>query len=41
MSIAGDIRDPYEVRTAIAGYDVELYLAALIANPYSYYSPHT
>lgn len=38
---AGDIRDPHGVRTAMAGCDVVLHLAALIAIPYSYHSPGT
>ena len=38
---AGDIRDPYGVRTAMQGCDVVLHLAALIAIPYSYHSPDT
>lgn len=38
---AGDIRDPYGVRTAMQGCDVVLHLAALIAIPYSYHSPST
>lgn len=38
---AGDIRDPYGVRTAMQGCDVVLHLAALIAIPYSYHSPET
>jgi len=38
---AGDIRDPHGVRTAMAGCDVVLHLAALIAIPYSYHSPQT
>ena len=38
---AGDIRDPYGVRTAMRGCDVVLHLAALIAIPYSYHSPDT
>lgn len=38
---AGDIRDPYGVRTAMKGCDVVLHLAALIAIPYSYHSPDT
>lgn len=38
---AGDIRDPHGVRTAMAGCDVVLHLAALIAIPYSYHSPDT
>jgi NAD dependent epimerase/dehydratase len=38
---AGDIRDPYGVRTAMRGCDVVLHLAALIGIPYSYHSPDT
>jgi NAD dependent epimerase/dehydratase len=38
---AGDIRDPYGVRTAMKGCDAVLHLAALIAIPYSYHSPDT
>lgn len=37
----GDIRDPYGVRTAVQGCAAILHLAALIAIPYSYYSPDT
>ena len=36
---AGDIRDPYGVRTAMKDCDAVLHLAALIAIPYSYHSP--
>jgi NAD dependent epimerase/dehydratase len=36
---AGDVRDPYGVRTAMKGCDVVFHLAALIAIPYSYHSP--
>jgi len=36
---AGDIRDPYGVRTAMKDCDVILHLAALIGIPYSYHSP--
>jgi dTDP-glucose 4,6-dehydratase len=36
---AGDIRDPFGVKQAMRGCDVVLHLAALIAIPYSYYSP--
>ena len=36
---AGDIRDPHGVRTAMAGCDVVMHLAALIGIPYSYHSP--
>lgn len=38
---AGDIRDPHGVKKAMAGCDVVLHLAALIAIPYSYHSPDT
>lgn len=38
---AGDIRDGNGVRTAMAGRDTVLHLAALIAIPYSYHSPET
>lgn len=38
---AGDVRDPYGVKTAMKGCDVVLHLAALIAIPYSYHSPDT
>jgi len=38
---AGDVRDPYGVKTAINGCDIVLHLAALIAIPYSYHSPDT
>ena len=37
----GDIRDPNCVKDAVKGYDVIFHLAALIAIPYSYYSPAT
>jgi dTDP-glucose 4,6-dehydratase len=36
---AGDVRDPNGVRTAAAGCDAVLHLAALIGIPYSYHSP--
>ncbi len=39
--IAGDIRDPHGVKTAMHGCDAVLHLAALIAIPYSYHSPDT
>lgn len=39
--VAGDIRDPYGVKKAMAGCDVVFHLAALIAIPYSYHSPDT
>ncbi|NMB97211.1 MAG: SDR family NAD(P)-dependent oxidoreductase [Clostridiaceae bacterium] len=35
----GDIRDPYRVKEAIKGCDIVFHLAALVAIPYSYYSP--
>lgn len=35
----GDVRDPNGVRKAMEGCDVVFHLAALIAIPYSYYSP--
>lgn len=38
---AGDIRDPYGVRTAMKDCDAVLHLAALIAIPFSYHSPDT
>lgn len=38
---SGDIRDPYGVKEAMKGCDVVFHLAALIAIPYSYYSPDT
>jgi NAD dependent epimerase/dehydratase len=39
--IAGDIRDPHGVKTAMHGCDAVLHLAALIAIPFSYHSPDT
>jgi NAD dependent epimerase/dehydratase len=36
---SGDIRDPNGVREAMKGVDVVFHLAALIAIPFSYYSP--
>lgn len=36
---SGDIRDPYGVKEAMKECDVVFHLAALIAIPYSYYSP--
>ena len=36
---AGDIRDPHRVKSAMSGCDYVFHLAALIAIPYSYYSP--
>lgn len=38
---AGDIRDPHGVKKAMAGCDMVMHLAALIAIPYSYHSPDT
>ncbi|MDY7000467.1 MAG: NAD-dependent 4,6-dehydratase LegB [Thermodesulfobacteriota bacterium] len=38
---AGDVRDPYGVKTALSGCGVVFHLAALIAIPYSYHSPDT
>lgn len=35
----GDIRDPYRVKTALRDCDAVFHLAALIAIPFSYYSP--
>ena len=37
----GDIRDPHGVKEAMKGCDAVLHLAALIAIPFSYYSPNT
>jgi len=36
---SGDVRDPNGVRAAMEGVDIVFHLAALIAIPYSYYSP--
>lgn len=38
---AGDVRDPYGVRSSMRNCDTVAHLAALIAIPYSYYSPET
>ena len=38
---AGDVRDPNGVRQALKGCDAVMHLAALIAIPFSYYSPDT
>lgn len=38
---AGDVRDPNSVRQALKGCDAVMHLAALIAIPFSYYSPDT
>src|SRR3970040_718600 len=37
--IAGDIRDPAQMRAAAKGVDTIFHLAALIAIPYSYHAP--
>jgi len=37
--VAGDIRDPYGVDSAVRGCDRVLHLAALIAIPFSYHAP--
>lgn len=39
--IAGDVRDPNGVRTAMKRIDMVYHLAALIAIPFSYHSPDT
>ena len=39
--IAGDVRDPHGIKTAMHGCDAVLHLAALIAIPFSYHSPDT
>lgn len=36
---SGDVRDPNGVREAMKGCDMVIHMAALIAIPYSYYSP--
>lgn len=38
---SGDIRDPYGVKSAVQDVDIIFHLAALIAIPYSYYSPES
>jgi NAD dependent epimerase/dehydratase len=38
---AGDVRDPHGVKTAMAGCDCVMHLAALIGIPFSYHSPDT
>jgi dTDP-glucose 4,6-dehydratase len=38
--ILGDVRDPYGVYSAVRNCDAVIHLAALIAIPYSYKSPH-
>ena len=37
--IAGDVRDPHGVKSAMQDCDIVFHLAALIAIPYSYHSP--
>jgi len=37
--VAGDLRDPQAVRSAVEGCQVVLHLGALISIPYSYYHP--
>ncbi len=37
----GDVRDPHGVHSAVRNCDAVIHLAALIAIPYSYNSPHT
>ena len=37
--VAGDIRDPFFCREAVAGCDIVMHLAALIGIPYSYVAP--
>ncbi len=37
--LAGDVRDPNGIRVAMKGCDAVVHMAALIAIPYSYYSP--
>src|SRR5688572_2802614 len=39
--IAGDVRDAGSVRSAVAGCDAILHLAALIGIPYSYQAPQS
>ena len=39
--VTGDIRDTYGVKAAVKGVDAVFHLAALIAIPFSYQSPHT
>ncbi|MBN1917972.1 MAG: GDP-mannose 4,6-dehydratase [Verrucomicrobia bacterium] len=39
--VAGDVRDPFFVRTAVEGRDVVFHLAALIPIPYSYLAPQS
>jgi NAD dependent epimerase/dehydratase len=37
--VAGDIRDPFMVKSAVSGCDAVFHLASLIAIPYSYVAP--
>ena len=37
--VAGDVRDPYGVRSAVSGAEAVFHLAALIGIPYSYLAP--
>lgn len=39
--VAGDIRDPFMMRSAVADCDVVFHLAALIAIPFSYIAPQS
>jgi dTDP-glucose 4,6-dehydratase len=39
--VAGDIRDPAYVSEIVKGTDIVFHLAALIAIPFSYHSPHS
>jgi NAD dependent epimerase/dehydratase len=39
--VPGDVRDADSLQTAMAGHDVVIHLAALIAIPYSYQAPRT
>lgn len=39
--VAGDVRDPFSVRAAVAGREVVFHLAALIGIPYSYVAPQS
>ena len=38
---AGDVRDPYGVRTVVKDVDIVFHLAALISIPFSYYFPES
>ena len=39
--IHGDVRDPFQVNSAVAGVDIIFHLAALIGIPYSYAAPQS